>query len=116
VQTEAKISLGFGDSSNQGHSWMGDLDAQNPIISARRHNIAQIVSMNTPAATGSSSTTEAEADLQNLASDQFELDWTTADATAREYLWVALGDAIPDNIVVMTQSPVVIYPTTMAGY
>ena len=42
---------------------------------------------------GPTITTVAEADLTAFGSDGFTLDWTTADATAREFFYLALGDA-----------------------
>jgi hypothetical protein len=53
--------------------------------------------MSTPAATGSSSTTEAQASLASLDADGFTLNWGTADATQREVLALAFGDAPADS-------------------
>jgi hypothetical protein len=39
------------------------------------------------------STTDAEADLSSLDSDGFTLDWTTADAVAREFIFTAFGSS-----------------------
>jgi hypothetical protein len=43
--------------------------------------------------TAGTPTTEAIADLVTLDSDGWTVNWTTADATAREILALAIGDA-----------------------
>jgi hypothetical protein len=92
VQTETRFSFGAMTAAAQGVGWIGNLDAQNPSVSARRHATTKCLTMSTPAATGSSSTTEAEAEFDSLDADGFTLDWTTADATQRQYLYLALGE------------------------
>jgi hypothetical protein len=37
------------------------------------------------------STTDAEADLNSFDADGFTLNWSTADATAREFIYLAFG-------------------------
>jgi hypothetical protein len=94
TQTEARFLLGAGTSTTaQGLAWYGDLDAANPTVGARRHATTVIASHITPNATGSSSTILAEAALSAVGSDDFTLNWTTADTTARELLCLAIGDA-----------------------
>lgn len=92
VQTEARFNLGGADGTNQGWAWTGAVNNVNPIRTAIGHSATNIVTMSTPAATGSSTTTEAQASFTSLDGDGFTLNWGTADATAREYLWVAFGD------------------------
>ncbi len=93
VQTEARFSLGGADGTNQGWAWCGAANGVNPSRVAGGDSVSNIVTMSTPTATGSSSTTEAQASLQSLEVDGFTLNWGTADATQREYLWCAFGDS-----------------------
>ena len=93
VQTETRWSLGAATGLAQGRSWFGATDAVNPSVTARGHSISVVITSATPNATGSSTAVTAEAALQSLDVDGFTLNWTTADATAREYLWLAMGDA-----------------------
>lgn len=97
VATESRFSVGGSDGSNQGWAWTGAVDNVNPIRTAIGHSVSNIVTMSTPDATGSASTTEAQASLSSLDADGFTLNWGTADATQREYLWVAMGDAPVDS-------------------
>lgn len=93
VQTEARESLGAGDGTAQGWEFCGALDAVNPSVAVGGHNASNIVVMATPNATGASTTTEAQASLSSLDSNGFTLNWGTADATAREVIVLALGNA-----------------------
>lgn len=92
IQNDADFSLGAGDGTRQGLIYFGDTDAADPMVNVTRHVTDKIVTMSTPNATAASSTTEAEASLQSLDADGFTLNWTTADATAREWWWIAFGD------------------------
>lgn len=117
-QSEARLSRGAASGAGaQGHSWIGDLHAADPTVTARRHSETNLITHGTPNATGSSSTIDAEADLDSFDSDGFTLDWTTADATAREVLYLALGDAASGStIAISIQSPAIVFPHGIAGY
>lgn len=93
VQTEARFNLGGADGTNQGWAWTGAVNNVNPIRTAIGHSTTNVITCSTPAATGSSTTTESQASLTSLDGDGFTLNWGTADATQREYLWIAFGDA-----------------------
>jgi hypothetical protein len=54
--------------------------------------IIEFADVDVPAAT------EAEADLKSFDSDGYTLDWTKADAVAREFVYLALGVAPPQPI------------------
>jgi hypothetical protein len=94
-QAQARFSFGAGDGTNMGRSWIGGEDAVNPSQTAKGHSTSVILSaVATVNATGGSNTAAAECTLDSLDADGFTLDWTVADATAREVLWLALGDDI----------------------
>lgn len=66
VQTETRLSFGAMTAAAQGSCWVGNADAANPSVAARRHTTSIVVTMGTPAATGASSTVEAEASVASL--------------------------------------------------
>ena len=93
AQTQARFSFGAGDGTTQGRSWIGSEDSVNPSQAAKGHSTSVILSaVATVNATGASNAADAECALDSLDVDGFTLDWTVADATAREVLWLALGD------------------------
>lgn len=91
VGTEARLSLGCATPDAQGHIWIGDLQGADPMVNAKKFSTSQILSMGTPTATGSSSTFEALAEMSSWDSDGVTLNWTAADATQRQYLWIMFG-------------------------
>lgn len=109
IQDESKYSFGATDGTSQALSWIADKDNVSPTQTARRHATDKVIAMSTVDATGSSSTTQAEAGLSSFASGQVVINWTTADATQREYAWFVIGE---DQSVVGTGrlSPFVVVP------
>lgn len=91
AQNHNRHVLGASDGSAHLAAWQGDQDSADPTIAARYFTNAKCIAMATEAATGSSSTLDAAADVDSLDADGFTLDWTTADATARQVLFLALG-------------------------
>lgn len=88
------ICFGGGSSSTDRHcSFTGDNDAVASAVTANINKSAKIVSMYTVAATHTSSTINAEADLTSLNTDGFTLSWTTRDTNAYEVLYLAAGNA-----------------------
>jgi len=84
-----KLSLGAGSSSSDRASvWTGDQDAVTTQQSNSNLDRTKILKM---LAHADSPTTDAAADLVSLDSDGFTLNWTTADATAREILYLVFG-------------------------
>lgn len=93
-QAQARLSFGAGDGSAQGRAWIGSEDAVNPSRAAKGHSTSVALSaVSTVNATGASNAADAECAIQSLDADGFTLNWTAADATVREVLWLALGDA-----------------------
>ncbi len=85
--TNDRLSLGASDGANEGSVWSQSQDnvgASNGDQSLSRTKVIQHATNDT--------TVNAEADMQSFDADGFTLNWTTADATAREFLYLALGD------------------------
>ncbi len=68
----------------------GDSDNTANAVASTIMSSSKCIVMATEA--GASPTTQAEAAISSFASDSFTLDWTTADATARVFGYVAFGD------------------------
>lgn len=92
VAAGAKMSVGAADRSRQGYAYVGANDAVTPSVSVSKSDGSNVIVSATPNATAASTTTQAEAAVQSIDSDGFTLDWTSADATQRQYNWLALGD------------------------
>jgi hypothetical protein len=90
--TEAKISVGACDRTRIGHAIAGSTTAVTPSVCVTNEDTSHIISCFTPNATAASSTVEAQASMSSIDADGFTLNWGTADATQREYVWVAFGD------------------------
>ena len=86
--TLQKLSMGATDGTNQGATWEQGTDAVNPTD----ENSATVTSAVLRHATNPS-TTDAEAVISSLDADGYTLNWTTADATTRDFIAVAFGSA-----------------------
>lgn len=84
--TLQKLSMGATDGTNQGATWEQGTDAVNPTD----ENSATVTSAVLRHATNPS-TTDAEAVISSLDADGYTLNWTTADATTRDFIAVAFG-------------------------
>jgi hypothetical protein len=85
-QTSCRISIGGSDGTNEGGIWFQSADnVADSDIDSRTYT-DKIIGFSTQP-----STTDAEADLSSFDSDGFTLNWTTADATAREFVYAAFG-------------------------
>ncbi|MGH9878790.1 MAG: hypothetical protein ACRD5H_14250, partial [Nitrososphaerales archaeon] len=62
-------------------------------IVADTHYTTKVIKLATEDSDGSGATTNAEADLQSFDTGGFTLNWTKADTTAREIIYVAFGNA-----------------------
>lgn len=93
VVDTARFSIGAGLSSSARWAyWTGDEDAAANALADSRYQTNKIITMADEAG-GGSPTTLAEADLTSLDSDGFTLNWSTADATARNIGYIAMGGA-----------------------
>ncbi|MGH9921299.1 MAG: hypothetical protein ACRD38_00955 [Nitrososphaerales archaeon] len=89
VQSHSRLSFGASDGTNEGAMWFGDKDNVGTTVTEEYSDTAKVIRL----ATETTPTTDAEADLQSFDSDGFTLNWTTRnDATAREIIYIALGN------------------------
>lgn len=93
VQNEARLSIGAADRTRQGYAIAGSNNGVTPSVSVVNQDTSNVITCITPNATAASSTIDSQASIQSIDSDGFTLNWTTADATQRQYLWLAFGDA-----------------------
>jgi hypothetical protein len=89
VNAGGKLSVGASDGTTSRSAWA---EAQSGVPTREDNSATAAVAVRH--ATGPS-TTNAEASLSSFDADGFTLNWTTADATAREFLAVAFGDLGP---------------------
>lgn len=84
---DTRHSIGAASAAGvEGSVWLGDIDAVNPQNNQENLDRTKVIKM-----CSVGSTTDAAADLSSFDSDGFTLDWTTADATAREIIYLAFG-------------------------
>jgi hypothetical protein len=97
LQANSKFSFGFTDGVTKCGTFRGDLDNVSPIANSRSVRYCTESSVLVAATPNSTSTVsiDAEADVDSLDFDGFTLDWISADATAREVLYLVFGDSIP---------------------
>jgi hypothetical protein len=97
VQDQNRLMIGAAGGGSAGASWAGDADNEGVTINARRQTAQGVVLFADPAAAFASSTVVAQAAFTQFTTGGFDLNWTTADATARQVLYVAfLGGASAD--------------------
>ncbi len=85
--TNARLSLGMADGTDQSYRWIGDADA---LATTNTNSIYE----NTKVLGAHHSTTmvnQAEASLTTFDSDGFTLNWSTADSTPREIFYITMG-------------------------
>jgi hypothetical protein len=86
----SNLSIGASDGTNERSSWEGDQDAALDSVAKSDHSETKVIRLLDEVSGGA--TLLAEADVSDLTSSgKFTLDWTTADATAREICFVVLG-------------------------
>lgn len=88
IADHARMSIGFASAAGEEKSiWGGSLDNSADSVSDSRYSSDKAIE----SLTEGTPTLNAAADVTSFASGQFTLDWTTADATAREFLYLAFG-------------------------
>lgn len=94
VLTNMRWSLGMATSASARASiWSGSVaGATNQSLTDQNNDSTKTLRMMTAAGAGNP-TTQAIADLVSMDSDGFTLNWSTADATAREITYLAFGPA-----------------------
>jgi hypothetical protein len=95
TQSAAHLSIGGASgigSTAQGLVVSGENDGANPTETVRLNRTGKVIKTITPNNVATSSTTTSEADVSALTTqDQFTLNWTTADTTARRIHYIAFG-------------------------
>ena len=94
--TNNRFSLGGASAAGtEGSIWVGDTHGADPMSTDKATSTTKIIQLiDTDAPTA----VDAEADLSSFDSDGFTLDWTTADAVARQFVYLAMGDAAAADI------------------
>lgn len=88
------MSIGIvSDQTNRGCIWYGDQDNIETSIADSDLDRTKVIKMMTEG----TPTTNAAADLSSFDSDGFTIDWTTADATARQIVYLAFGSSTEEN-------------------
>jgi hypothetical protein len=97
--TSARMSIGaMDDAGRQCSCWSGFANAVSPTQADRIEASTHALIL---CDTASPSAPDAIADFFAMTADGFTLDWTTADAQAREFVWVAFTD----GVITATGSP-----------
>jgi hypothetical protein len=94
--TQSTAQMMIGGASNittgQGVVTSGENDAASPTETARINKTSAVIKTIGVNGTVANSTTTSEAALSSISTqDQFTLNWTTADATARKHHYIAFG-------------------------
>jgi hypothetical protein len=84
--TLAKLTVGGSDGTTQGATFNEDVDNQTTSVAAQVSDTTKVLKHAT-----SPSTVNAEASVSSFDSDGYTLNWSTADATAREFIVIAFG-------------------------
>lgn len=92
IVNDLQFCMGAADRTRQGYTYTGGNNGVNPSVTVNKESTTAVIQSATPAATAGSSTVTSEASMTSLDADGFTLNWTTTDATARQYVWLALGD------------------------
>lgn len=100
ISANNRICFGGGSSSSDNRCvFTGETDAAGTTTTASIQKASKCVSVIVEAGTHTSSTVSAEAAISTLDSNGFTLNWSTASASAFEFLYVAVGSgAAPQNI------------------
>lgn len=91
VDVHERFSVGAASGAGtEGCIWEGDTDAldiSSTDMSTLTDKVIRLIDTDAPVAA------DAEADLDSFDADGFTLDWTTADAVAREFVFLAMGSS-----------------------
>lgn len=91
IATSARFCMGMSTGSGANNAiWTGDTDNISPTVCNSISSASSCLIMATEGASATP-TTQAAANINSFDSDGFTLNWTTADATAREFGYIMLG-------------------------
>lgn len=86
------LCIGAADGTRQGCTWCGDQNAASNMINTSVNLTSQVYRQATPNATASSSTTNAQCTMNDMATPgMFQLSWGTADTTLRRMAYWTVG-------------------------
>lgn len=85
-QNEGNFTIGAWDGSHNFSYAVCDADGADPMNCDRRASVTKAIQK-----INGSATMLSEADVSGAAFDSFTLNWTTADAVAREFFYIAMG-------------------------
>jgi hypothetical protein len=94
VADASRISIGGGTgtgASNQGVIACSEIDGASDSITVKIQKSGAIAKIVTAHDTAASSTTQAEASLNALGTDQFTVNWSVIDSTLRKFHYIAFG-------------------------
>lgn len=96
ITASARVSIGAASgASERGCIWSGDSDNVGDSIADQDLDRTKLIKM----LTEGTPTVDAAGDLSAFNSDGISIDWTTADATARECIYLALGSTPAKSLV-----------------
>jgi hypothetical protein len=116
VTAEAFQSVGAADGTAQNVAGRTDHDALGSSQGGKTYSTAKVLRhITVGAGAGPTITTVAEADVDSLDGNGFTLDWTTADATAREFFYLAIGADVTVTPSTLALSITTFAPTVTAS-
>jgi hypothetical protein len=111
VTAEAFQSTGAADGTSQNVAGRTDHDALGSSQGGKTYSTAKVLRhITVEAGAGPTITTVSEADVDSLDGNGFTLDWTTADATAREFFYMAMGAAVTSSWEPYARKPAFLPP------
>lgn len=111
VQQGGQSSIGFSDGATDVQAAGTSVDAQTASRTARGFSTTKAVGY----VDGTTPSVVSEAEVASLDSDGFTLDWTTADATAREFIYFAVGaPAAPSIAAGSISSPATVHGASLS--
>lgn len=84
--TDMRFTVGGADGVREGHTWVQSADATADSDTDQRSSDTKFLGFCTQP-----TTVNAECDVSTMDADGYTLDWTTADATARQFIYAAFG-------------------------
>lgn len=91
-QDHCYVGFGSSDGTNESNSYNGQTNALGTYVTARSTGTGKVYRNATPAATATSSTTDAECSVSDVTTaGQYTLNWTTADTTQRQMAYFSVS-------------------------
>ena len=84
--SDMRLTIGAADGTREGHTWIQSADATADSDTDQRSSDTKFLGFCTQP-----TTVNAECDVSTMDTDGYTLDWTTADTTARQFIYAAFG-------------------------